>query len=125
MRAPRLGRSVIADPPPEEDPMRSLTLVIAAAFVAALVFAVPAKADVVDGGFESPVIQGIADYAAPATLDAWTVVAGGVTLADSSWWAPASGAQSLELGRREYTPPSDVLRQTVAVQPGHRYRLSF
>jgi hypothetical protein len=83
-----------------------------------------AFADVTNGGFETPAVDGLVTYSAPSAFGGWSVEAGSVRQADSSQWAPAGGAQSIALGQAAVRAASAV-SQIVAVEPGHRYRLSF
>jgi hypothetical protein len=94
-----------------------------------LAFATAARAEaaaptVANGSFESPGVTGSAVYTAPASMAGWTVSAGSVTLADASVWAPANGLQSIQFGQNAIRA-SSTLRQVIAVEAQHRYRLTF
>ena len=78
---------------------------------------------VTNGDFEAPIVDGSQRFAAPVSFEGWTVEHGQVTLADSSVWSPATGAQSI--GLDGWYAAETSLAQSVAVEAGRRYRLSF
>ncbi len=56
-----------------------------------------AGAQIVNGGFESPVqAGGFGEVSAPGTIDGWTVSSGSVDLI-RSYWAPYEGSQSVDM----------------------------
>ena len=90
----------------------------------------PIKAQVHDGGVESPPIIGPTQFFAPGPLDAWIVSANGVYLVTApggaggggSGWLPASGAQSLDLNGP--ASPGNI-SQTVSDVSGATYDIAF
>lgn len=140
------GRIVSSSFPPDRDDSRGsaaslhagirwprpLRLSAAALVVWAAVAVCPSRALasdpplVANGGFEAPVVTENATYVAPASFAGWTVRAGAVRQAGASDWSPASGSQSMQFGQGGgILAPVDAIEQDVAVQVGHRYRLSF
>jgi hypothetical protein len=91
--------------------------------LAAVPLTAAADAVVANGGFESPVVPDITGIEAPASIGGWQVEHGRVSLAPSSAWAPAEGAQSIAFDGGFAARTS--ISQVVAVEPGRRYRLSL
>ena len=96
-----------------------------ATICAALTTATGAAAQgVVNGGFETPAVDGGVLRTAPSAFGGWTVDAGQVVHTDErAFAAPASGAQSIGLSGSFGSLTS--LSQIVAVEPERRYRLSL
>ena len=84
---------------------------------------VPAAAPnlIVNGGFEVPVAQAFLTIVAPSSFAGWTVSTGGVDVSAASFYASASGAQSLDLN----SIVSGSVSQDIATTAGVTYVLTF
>lgn len=84
---------------------------------------VPAAAPnlIVNGGFKVPVAQAFLTIVAPSSFAGWTVSTGGVDVSAASFYASASGAQSLDLN----SIVSGSVSQDIATTAGVTYVLTF
>jgi len=76
---------------------------------------------IVNGGFEVPVAQAFLTIVAPSSFPGWTVSTGGVDVSAASFYASASGAQSLDLN----SIVSGSVSQDIATTAGVTYVLTF
>ena len=77
---------------------------------------------IVNGGFESPPISfSFLTFTAPATFPGWAVTSGQVDIVHRTFYASASGSQSLDLNAYR----SGAVSQAVATKPGAVHTLTF
>ena len=79
----------------------------------------------INGGFETPVIQAGPPYltihAGSSQLTGWTVVSGSVDTVGASWFPPYEWYQSLDL---DGSSPG-IIEQSFSTAPGATYQLTF
>jgi len=75
----------------------------------------------VNGGFETPTVSRFTTFIAPSSFLGWTVASGGVDIVADSFYATASGIQSLDLN----SVVSGSIVQNVTTTPRQVYRVSF
>ena len=91
----------------------------------AVLFGLPARANqILNGGFESPIVpaSGITTLTAGSTdLAPWTITAGSIDVVNNTFWDPFEGSQSLDLDGND----AGTIQQVINTTAGLLYQLRF
>jgi len=107
---------------PDSHTLKHLAIVAVAALLA--VAAVPAHAQLSNGGFETPV--GVYTLvSAPGSLGAWNVTAGDVEVFNPTTYALGPAPEGNQIIDMLYTNTPGVMSQSIVTLPSQQYTLNF